>query len=579
MKALRSFFGIGLLAGLFALAGLAGTTLAPARAQGGEAFEIVLYVEQYAGADLVAVAGDLLFVEASGGVTRVPVPAAFYADGGVGRSVMLSEDSRYLVGFSQPVTFERANNIVIADLLMGTCCTVVFPPYGDIALYHLGSFSPDGTRFAASFVRQDFSADGGIFLINATTGVIDTEIPMAPIRAQLGDDFSAWPLIGAWYGGGIELTPSCYACEPPYEWEWADYNLATGLVTLTGIRESIFAERLPASGEVLYVGFNPNFPHNPDAAFGYFPTANVVNYYPDGVFPLFLESREAEPVAYFTEFPEVNSLYVHFIADGDAFITGPIDGGWWEVVRRDGTRTRLSIAPGAEVLAGTPSGWLALWPDAATGQRLRLYEVLGGSIAQFEIGAPIPFGQSVRVLRADLLGFTRATTFPPFPVISGAAASEPLLLASPIPLELPTAILLPDALLPALPTATPFVFEATPFSLPTAPVIPTAPFAPPAAVQCPGFLPSRLAPGGMGAVTPGIPNRLRDRPSLDSNVLTNIPGGAIFVVISGPVCDPAGIAWWQVNYNGIVGWTAEGQGGAYFTEPVGTGSEGMGAQG
>lgn len=87
-------------------------------------------------------------------------------------------------------------------------------------------------------------------------------------------------------------------------------------------------------------------------------------------------------------------------------------------------------------------------------------------------------------------------------------------------------------------------------------------------ITCPGFLPSRLVVGGTGRVTPGTPNRLRAQPAVSAPPVGTIPGGESFQVLAGPQCDPAGIAWWQVNYNGTIGWTAEGQGSTYFVEPV-----------
>jgi hypothetical protein len=87
----------------------------------------------------------------------------------------------------------------------------------------------------------------------------------------------------------------------------------------------------------------------------------------------------------------------------------------------------------------------------------------------------------------------------------------------------------------------------------------------PIGITCPGFLPSRLAVGGWGRVTPGTPNRLRTVP--DGPTLALIPGGAAFSVIGGPVCGWR-TAWWKVNYNGIVGWTREGASSVYWLEPL-----------
>jgi hypothetical protein len=86
---------------------------------------------------------------------------------------------------------------------------------------------------------------------------------------------------------------------------------------------------------------------------------------------------------------------------------------------------------------------------------------------------------------------------------------------------------------------------------------------------CPGFMPSRLTPGGRGAVTtyPNLPNRVRSNPAFDANTLGLIPAGGQFQVLSGPYCN-ASTAWWQVNYHGLIGWTAEGQGSTYWLQPA-----------
>jgi uncharacterized protein YraI len=87
---------------------------------------------------------------------------------------------------------------------------------------------------------------------------------------------------------------------------------------------------------------------------------------------------------------------------------------------------------------------------------------------------------------------------------------------------------------------------------------------------CPGNLPSRLTIGGQGRVLPGLPNNLRASPSTTSAWIGLIPAGGVFTVFSGPQCGE-NIIWWQVNYNGILAWTGEGQGSSYWVEPA-TGS-------
>ncbi|MBL8133413.1 MAG: hypothetical protein JNL42_16250 [Anaerolineae bacterium] len=93
----------------------------------------------------------------------------------------------------------------------------------------------------------------------------------------------------------------------------------------------------------------------------------------------------------------------------------------------------------------------------------------------------------------------------------------------------------------------------------------------PAAAQgyCVPVLPARLFVGGLGQVTPGLPNVLRSQPYRggDSIVLAEIPAGGVFMVVGGPSCYD-GMNWWLVSYNGMYGWTPEGSNtGVYWTVP------------
>lgn len=87
-------------------------------------------------------------------------------------------------------------------------------------------------------------------------------------------------------------------------------------------------------------------------------------------------------------------------------------------------------------------------------------------------------------------------------------------------------------------------------------------------INCEGFMPSRLVIGEMGRVLPGDANNVRDAASTSGVLLGKIPGEGEFIVVDGPECDPAGRAWWQVDYDGLVGWTVEGQGDEYYLEPI-----------
>lgn len=85
-------------------------------------------------------------------------------------------------------------------------------------------------------------------------------------------------------------------------------------------------------------------------------------------------------------------------------------------------------------------------------------------------------------------------------------------------------------------------------------------------VICDPSVPPRLIAGEIARVTPGIPNNVRSGAGVSNEYLGEIPAEAIFTVIAGPVC-ASDLAWWQVEYNGMIGWTAEGQDGEYWLEP------------
>ncbi len=89
----------------------------------------------------------------------------------------------------------------------------------------------------------------------------------------------------------------------------------------------------------------------------------------------------------------------------------------------------------------------------------------------------------------------------------------------------------------------------------------------PIRIHCAGALPSRLSVGIEGHPASGFSNNVRTSASLSGDVLTMIPPDGRFLVIEGPSCDPRGIAWWHVAYQGVRGWLAEGMDSTYYTEP------------
>jgi hypothetical protein len=86
------------------------------------------------------------------------------------------------------------------------------------------------------------------------------------------------------------------------------------------------------------------------------------------------------------------------------------------------------------------------------------------------------------------------------------------------------------------------------------------------AQSCSGFN-TQLQAGITAEVLPGAPNTLRQAPSTSSARLGSIPAGGRMTVIGGPRC-ANGYTFWQVNYDGDIGWTAEGDNSEYYIAPV-----------
>ncbi|MEO0564391.1 MAG: SH3 domain-containing protein, partial [Chloroflexota bacterium] len=87
-----------------------------------------------------------------------------------------------------------------------------------------------------------------------------------------------------------------------------------------------------------------------------------------------------------------------------------------------------------------------------------------------------------------------------------------------------------------------------------------------------GYLPPRIQTGAVTAQVEqgGLPNTLREGPSTETaRVGTIQPGRRIDFVLGGPQCSN-GFVWWQVEVDGVQGWTAESsaQDNAYFLAPT-----------
>ncbi len=159
---------------------------------------------------------------------------------------------------------------------------------------------------------------------------------------------------------------------------------------------------------------------------------------------------------------------------------------------------------------------------------------------------------------AAMTGTALAWTDTPTPTATATSTltptPTPTVTASATPSPAPSAT--PSATPTALPTSTPW---PTPTPFPSSTPRPTATTAPggiPA--ECSSFLTPRLTVGQQGCVSDSEPNNLRPFPE-SADVTGQIPPGGVFTVLEGPECTRGTVTvWYYVNYQGALGWTAEG---------------------
>ena len=114
------------------------------------------------------------------------------------------------------------------------------------------------------------------------------------------------------------------------------------------------------------------------------------------------------------------------------------------------------------------------------------------------------------------------------------------------------------------PPAQPAQLASTPAPAPTT----SSPSESSGRVVCSGAMQTRLAIGIEAQVRPdGLPNNVRQSASLSGERIGQLSPGERFAIVGGPGCGD-NLVWWQIEAGDLAGWTAEGQNGVYWLEPL-----------
>jgi hypothetical protein len=399
---------------------------------------------------------------------------------------------------------DASPSIQIADLDAGTCCTLV-DAAPEVAAYTLGGFSPDGTRLSFSYVVYGTDTF-------ATGSLATLDLASGQIDAELPvdvigglEDFGVWGYMGDWTTDGVQFHPNCFGCEGVFTGTYSLWDPATDAISLeAGPYFNDFFGDRLKGTGEMLLAVRDDAWPG-DPQPGMFGISNVVKYAPAGI-------ETVETVFFDPAFLSLEGAF--WVADGAGAVIVNQDLRW-QYLSRNAESFDLPELDGSFFLAGTPEGWLS-YRNSGNTVTIQPYALGLGAT-----GEPVTLGDvNLRVLDAPAMGSALAETLA-FPEI-----------APPTPGEFAQ------------------LWQQAEYT-------------------CPGAMPSRLVPGQQGRVTPGTPNNVRQSPRIEGDLIGEIPGGEVFDIVFGPICEEtSGIAWWQVDYNGISGWTAEGEGDTYYTEPV-----------
>ena len=325
---------------------------------------------------------------------------AVFADGTQGVTILSADgvNSSFTVGFSlrsgtfpsaplaaisadrhalAALDFVPGGRLIVKIAAGGTCCTTLTLAREGVALAQIGGFSPNGRRFAVSYVTMTDAASN---TFTSTIAVIDVEMGVVVTtleRGQIGGDY-AW-LRDGWNDVGIGFVPLCYGCNDPVKGSLARWNPETGDLQRDLGTERLNQDTLALTGETIAPARRPDYPVLTNGG----DQPNVVTF---GARVIYYNARSLE----------IDS--VHWVADGWQILIQHPD----RAVLLDRTGVKREIMLDDQFLVGTPDGWFGTRPlagsDAVEVVHHTLTDLTGTVIARFY--------HPVAVLDAPALGAT-----------------------------------------------------------------------------------------------------------------------------------------------------------------------------
>ena len=170
--------------------------------------------------------------------------------------VALSANRRALAAFN----FTPGGRLTVSIAANGSCCKTVRLADEGVMLANIGGFSPNGRRFAVSYLDRDRRSARQF---EAAVVTVDVELgAVVSIGWKMRRSAAITRWLRGWNDDGIDYLPFCYGCDQPPAGSLVALESAdTGDVTPdTGLVSTPLQDTLALTGETLAPRHRPDYP-------------------------------------------------------------------------------------------------------------------------------------------------------------------------------------------------------------------------------------------------------------------------------------------------------------------------------